>query len=89
MKRLLFIFVLMLLAIAVFAFSPEFHNKDSRSYRYKITCGGSSSTTSINSNNSTTLSGQAGCKLEVFGVGSATLKNDKKYIIKNGKLIIK
>lgn len=84
-KIYLIIFMLAFMGIA-FAWSPELKNKDSKRYDLKIKCNGTTTSTFIGSITSTTLNSSDGCILEVIGVGSIKLKNDKTYIIKNGTI---
>jgi hypothetical protein len=70
---------------AAFAFSPELHNEDSKSYEMEIECGSSTTHTSISGNTSTTV-GSPGCKLKIKGAGSAKLAENMKCTIKNSML---
>lgn len=69
-----------------YAFSPELHNEDDKTYEMEIECGGSTTHTSINGHTSTSLSGDSGCKLRVKGAGTVKLADDMKCNIKHGEL---
>jgi hypothetical protein len=87
MKRtLLAVAATFLFAAPAFAFAPELHNEDDKSYEMEIECGGSTTHTSINGHTTTSLSASSGCKLKVKGAGSAKLHDDIKCKIKNGML---
>jgi hypothetical protein len=78
------------IAGSALAFQPTFKNEDSKSYKYEVQCGGSTTHSSISANTSTTLSsGNGNCTLKVEGAGSAKLKDDLKCVIKAGSLSCK
>lgn len=75
------------LAGAAWAFHPTLSNRDSKTYKYEIQCGGSTTHSSISGNTTTSISaGNGNCKLKVKGAGVVKLADDMKCIIKNGEL---
>jgi hypothetical protein len=69
-----------------FAFSPELHNEDDKTYEMEIECGGSTTHTSLGGHTTTSLSGDSGCKLKVKGAGVVKLADDMKCKIQHGEL---
>ncbi len=68
MKKLLIVTLLLMTSTAAYAFNPTLENNDSKTYRYKVICGGSTSNTSIGGNTTQTLT-SGNCKLDIAGVG--------------------
>lgn len=77
-------------AVSVFAWSPVLKNEDSKSYELKIKDNFSTLNTSIGSSTTQTLSGKNGALLTIVATGDTiTVKDDKTYIIKSGKVTVK
>jgi hypothetical protein len=86
MKKLLIVLgTVTLWSSVALAFAPTLKNEDSKSYNYKVICGGSTTNSSINGNTETSLT-TGDCTLEVEGAGSAKLKDDLRCVIKDGSL---
>jgi hypothetical protein len=68
-----------------FAFQPTLKNEDSKTYKYQLVCGGSTTHSSISGNTSTSIGG-VGCKLVIEGAGAAKLAEDTKCVIKKSTL---
>ena len=71
-------------SVALAGFQPTLKNEDSKSYKYELICGGSTTSSSISANTQETL--RSGCKLKVQGAGTAKLVDDMKCVIKGGTL---
>ena len=88
-KTIIAIALTLLLAPAAWAFSPELHNEDGKSYDYDIVCGGSTTHSKIGGHTTTSLSAGNNCTLKVQGAGSAKLAPNLKCTIKGGALSCK
>lgn len=75
--------VSMLLAMSLFA--ADLRNEDGKRYEVKVSDGGTTRNTWIDSNSSV-LSICSNCEIEVVGVGKIKLSGSERAVIKNGKL---
>ena len=82
------IFTKLVLGFFIFTaqtFAGDLRNADSVKYDYKVSCGGSTTSTSISSNTTQTGAAKKGCTLE-GSWGKVKLEGDKGAEIKSGKL---
>jgi hypothetical protein len=73
------------ISISVTLLAGDLHNDDSASYNYKISCGGSTTSTSISAHTTQTSGAKKGCTLE-GPWGKYTVQTDKTVEIKGGKI---
>ena len=88
-KTLIAIAFGLFVAPAAWAFSPELHNEDGKSYDYDLVCGGSTTHSKIGGHTTTSLGSGTNCTLKVQGAGSSKLAPNMKCTIKGGALSCK
>ncbi|MGA9520870.1 MAG: hypothetical protein WBV82_05365 [Myxococcaceae bacterium] len=74
----------LLISSSALAFQPTLRNEDSKTYRYELQCGGSTTQSSIGGSTNQTL--RSGCTIKVKGAGSAKLSDDMRCRIKDSML---